>query len=75
LIVQTSFAQWRQQARLVHALERLARGESVAGVADALGYATPSNFITMFKRSFGESPARYFAKRKSPPGARPAAVA
>lgn len=23
-----SFAQWRQQARLVHALERLARGEA-----------------------------------------------
>lgn len=61
--VQTSFAQWRQQARLVHALERLAQGEAVASVADALGYATPSNFITMFKRSFGEPPARYFAKR------------
>ena len=58
-----SFAQWRQQARLVHALERLARGEAVADVADALGYATPSNFIAMFKRSFGESPARYFAQR------------
>lgn len=58
-----SFAQWRQQARLVHALERLARGEAVADIADALGYATPSNFIAMFKRSFGESPARYFASR------------
>ncbi|MFH0131378.1 AraC family transcriptional regulator [Variovorax sp. VaC1] len=58
-----SFAQWRQQARLVHALERLARGEAVADIADALGYATPSNFIAMFRRSFGESPARYFASR------------
>lgn len=61
-----SFAQWRQQARLVHALERLARGEAVADIADALGYATPSNFIAMFKRSFGESPARYFARRSEP---------
>lgn len=60
---QVSFAQWRQQARLVHALERLARGEAVAAVADALGYATPSNFIAMFRRSFGDSPARYFARR------------
>lgn len=59
-----SFAQWRQQAGLVHALESLARGESVASVADALGYATPSNFIAMFRRAFGESPARYFAKRE-----------
>ncbi len=58
-----SFAQWRQQASLVHALESLARGEPVAQVADALGYATPSNFIAMFRRAFGESPGRYFARQ------------
>ena len=58
-----SFARWRQQAGLVHALESLARGESVASVSDALGYATPSNFIAMFRRAFGESPARYFMNR------------
>lgn len=59
-----SFAQWRQQARLVQALEMLANGDSVSSVADALGYATASNFITMFRRAFGETPARYFAKRE-----------
>ncbi|MFU2208221.1 AraC family transcriptional regulator [Solidesulfovibrio sp. C21] len=37
-----TFTQWRQQARLTHALEMLAQGESVGAVADALGYATPS---------------------------------
>lgn len=58
-----SFAQWRQQARLTHALEMLAKGVSVAEVADALGYATPSNFIAMFRRCFGDSPAHYFSKR------------
>ncbi|MEJ2795032.1 helix-turn-helix transcriptional regulator [Iodobacter sp. LRB] len=58
-----SFSQWRQQARLSHALERLALGESVANVADALGYASPSHFIAMFKRNFGDSPAHYFAQR------------
>ncbi len=58
-----SFAHWRQQARLTHALERLARGEAVAEVAEALGYATPSNFIAMFRRAFGDSPAHYFASR------------
>ncbi len=57
-----SFAQWRQQARLVHALEMLAQGEQVAVVSDALGYASPSNFIAMFRRAFGQSPARYFAE-------------
>ena len=61
----SSFAQWRQQARLTVALERLAQGESVAQVADALGYATPSNFIAMFRRCFDDSPAHYFAHRES----------
>lgn len=56
-----SFGQWRQQARLTHALEMLARGEPVAVVSDALGYATPSTFIAMFRRAFGDSPAHYFA--------------
>ncbi|MBS2075231.1 helix-turn-helix domain-containing protein, partial [Klebsiella pneumoniae] len=60
----SSFAQWRQQARLTHALERLAQGEPVALVADALGYASPSNFIAMFRRAYGDSPAHYFASRK-----------
>ena len=57
---------FEQLSGLVHALEALARGASVAGVSDALGYATPSNFIAMFRRAFGESPARYFAKRATP---------
>nr|WP_251140739.1 hypothetical protein [Rhodoferax sp. U11-2br] len=29
-----------------------------------MGYATPSNFIAMFRRCFGDSPARYFALRR-----------
>lgn len=57
-----TFAQWRQQAQLLHALERLARGEAVAVVADALGYADPSSFIAMFRRCLGDSPRRYFRR-------------
>ena len=49
---------------LIHALERLAQGEAVATVADALGYASPSGFIAMFRRAFGASPGRYFAQRQ-----------
>ena len=60
-----SFAQWRQQAQLARALAMLARGERVAQVADALGYASPSNFIAMFRRAFGEAPARFFAARRA----------
>lgn len=59
------FNHWRQQARLTHALEGLARGKSVAAMSFALGYATPSNFIAMFRRSLGNSPAQYLANRKT----------
>jgi AraC-like DNA-binding protein len=58
-----SFAQWRQQARLARGLEQLADGVPVASVADALGYASTSAFIAMFRRCFGHSPARYFGQR------------
>jgi AraC-like DNA-binding protein len=60
------FSQWRQQMRLTRAMERLARGEPVSEVADAVGYASPSNFIAMFRRAFGLSPARFFANRSEP---------
>ncbi|MGE7960173.1 AraC family transcriptional regulator [Pseudomonas sp. NPDC089530] len=58
-----SFSQWRQQAQLAHGLPLLAQGQTVSQVADALGYASPSNFIAMFRRAFGESPGRFFAAR------------
>ncbi|MGH8445677.1 MAG: helix-turn-helix domain-containing protein, partial [Solimonas sp.] len=55
-----SFGRWRQQARLLAALERLARGERVLDTALALGYASPAAFATMFKRQFGVVPSTYF---------------
>ena len=55
-----TFGRWRQQARLLHALERLASGEKVVDVALALGYDSPSAFATMFKRQFGQSPSEFF---------------
>lgn len=58
-----SFGQWRQQVKLMHGLEMLARGVPVAEVSDVLGYSSPSNFIAMFRRAFGDSPARYFSSR------------
>jgi AraC-like DNA-binding protein/quercetin dioxygenase-like cupin family protein len=55
-----TFGQWRQQARLLRALERLAVGEKVIDVALALGYESPSAFTTMFKRRFGLTPSQFF---------------
>lgn len=65
-----SFAHWRQQARLLRALERLAAGEAVTTVALDLGYESPSAFITMFRSRLGATPGRYFAD--APPAAAPA---
>lgn len=55
-----TFGQWRQQARLLRALEQLATGEKVIDVALALGYDSPSAFTTMFRRQFGLAPSQFF---------------
>lgn len=55
-----TFGQWRQQARLLHGLEKLASGHKVVDVALALGYDSPSAFATMFKRQFGLPPSEFF---------------
>jgi AraC-like DNA-binding protein len=56
-----SFGGWRQQARLLEALGRLASGSPVTTVALDLGYQSPSAFTSMFRRALGTSPTRYFA--------------
>jgi AraC-like DNA-binding protein len=63
------FRAWRQQVRLLAALERLAAGESVTAVALELGYETPSAFVAMFRRALGTSPGRYFAASDGRPAA------
>jgi AraC-like DNA-binding protein len=56
-----SFAHWRQQARLLESLRRLAAGESVTAVALDCGYRSPSAFAAMFRRALGVAPTAYFA--------------
>ncbi|BCL74974.1 AraC family transcriptional regulator [Jeongeupia sp. HS-3] len=55
-----SFREWRQQARLIHALELLAQGEPLKRLAERLGYASQSAFSAMFRRALGVEPSRYF---------------
>ena len=55
-----SFRAWRQQLRLLRALERLAAGDAVTTVAMDMGYDSPSAFTAMFRRNLGEAPTRYF---------------
>lgn len=56
-----TFGAWRQQLRLLYALEALAEGQQVTQVALELGYESVSAFGAMFRRALGETPARYFA--------------
>jgi len=56
-----TFRQWRQQVRLLEALARLADGHPVTTVALDLGYDSQSAFISMFRKSLGTTPGRYFA--------------
>ncbi len=55
-----TFGAWRQQARLLKALEMLAQGQSVTATALDLGYDSPSAFIAMFRKALGVSPGKYF---------------
>ena len=54
-----SFARWRQQVQLLHALLQLAAGKSVQQVSMDLGYESVSAFITGFKKRLGVTPKRY----------------
>ncbi len=56
-----SLAQWRQQLRLLGAMERLAAGETVTAVALGMGYASVSSFIAVFRRYTGATPRVYIA--------------
>lgn len=59
-----NFREWRQQARLLAALERLAHGDAVTTVAMDLGYGSQSAFIAMFKKALGTTPGKYFSDEK-----------
>ena len=54
------FGQWRQQARLLRALEQLAQGVKVIDVAMDNGYTSQSAFAAMFKKHFGTTPTDFY---------------
>lgn len=69
-----SFADWRQQARLLAAMARLAEGQPITRIALDLGYESPSAFAAMFKRALGAPPSRYFDRGRTA-GGRPGGAA
>lgn len=58
----SSYAQWRQQALLAHALRLAARKTPMGLIAAELGYASPSAFSAMVTRTVGMPPSRFFGQ-------------
>jgi AraC-like DNA-binding protein len=54
-----TFGAWRQQARVLDAMGRLANGAPVTQVALDLGYESVSAFSAMFRRAAGASPSAF----------------
>ncbi len=54
-----TFTRWRENLRVVMAVDRLSRGQNITQVALELGYQTPNSFSTMFTRLLGEPPRRF----------------
>lgn len=55
-----SFREWRQQVRLLAALQRLAEYAPISVIAAELGYHSPSAFTAMFKRTLGCPPRDFY---------------
>lgn len=54
-----TFGRWREHLRVVTAVDKLTRGESIMSTALALGYGSASSFTTLFTRLLGVPPRRY----------------
>ncbi|HEU4458034.1 MAG TPA: helix-turn-helix transcriptional regulator [Methylibium sp.] len=60
----TSFGQWRQQVLLARALTLAARKTPMGEIAAELGYASPSAFSAMVRRTFGAPPSSLFGSAR-----------
>ncbi|QXH33014.1 AraC family transcriptional regulator [Pseudomonas muyukensis] len=61
-----SYQQWRQQWRLLRAVEQLALQRPLGAIADELGFATDSAFIAFFRGLTGLTPGAW--NRATSPG-------
>ena len=57
-----SLGHWQRRARILAAVAMLAQGDGVTRTALAVGYATPSSFVSAFRSELG-SPPREFMRR------------
>ncbi len=60
-----TIGQWRQQLRILVALEKLSEGLSVTATCFAVGYNNVSAFIKSFKRTVGVTPLEYAKSQRN----------
>lgn len=61
-----TFGRWRERLHIIIALQRLSAGASVHAVSLELGYEGPNSFITMFKKTMGQSPGKFRVDKMDP---------
>lgn len=61
-----SYQDWRQQWRLLKAIELLSRDMPVSEVSDWLAFSSDSAFIAFFKKQTGKPPMAYMRNKKDP---------
>ena len=60
-----TFKAWRQRARIVHAMQRLSRGDSIAQVSGQVGFANTAAFAHAFRQVTDMTPSAYLGLPKS----------
>ena len=60
-----SFKAWRQRARIVHAMDRLSHGDSIAQVAARAGFASTAAFAHAFRQVTDMTPTKYLCLHES----------
>ncbi len=54
-----NYQNWRQQSRLLRAMEMLAEGKQISEVAQQLEFVSDSAFIVFFRQHTGTTSVRY----------------
>lgn len=61
-----SFKTWRQRARIVHAMNRLGRGEAIAKVSTLCGFSSTAAFSWAFRQVTQMTPTSFLDRSKAP---------
>lgn len=60
-----TFGKWRQQLRLLLAIQLIGLGKGITAVSIEVGYEDTSAFIKAFKAAFGQTPGKYLKGQKA----------